>query len=188
MIGEMLDIAATAELLQIHPESVRRMARERRLPAFKVGREWRFKLVALESWMEVQAGEAGARHVVVVDDDKSVRTIIGISLARAGYKVDIAADAPAAIELIQKRLPDLFFLDLSLPGVSGVDLLHKIKAIDPRMPVVIITGYPNSRLLQGALKYSPLMVLTKPVDTPRLLDAAESALAMHREDRGARLS
>ena len=188
LVVRMLDIEGAAEFLQIHPESVRRMARNRRLPAFKVGREWRFKSAALEEWLDVQLDRAGERQVLVVDDEEAVLTVAAVTLGRAGYHVETTADGRSAIELVRNQIPDVLFLGLKVSGLRGVDILHEIKVLDPHLPVVIVTGRLESEFLQAALEYSPLLVLTKPVNTARLLDAAESAMAMRWGKRGTVLS
>jgi DNA-binding NarL/FixJ family response regulator len=75
-------------------------------------------------------------------------------------------------------------VDLKLPGGSGADVIREIRAKDKTVPVIVITGYPDSDLMHEAMAYSPLVVLAKPVDPGRLLTTVRSALSGHRPVKG----
>lgn len=126
-----------------------------------------------------EAGQSAAAVpcVLVVDDDEALRIIYDKVLKDAGYAVLAAATAEEAIALLQTHPPSLAFVDLVLPGASGVEVIRQLKALDETLPVVVVTGYPDSGLMHQALSYSPLTVLLKPFQPRRLVDAARSALA-----------
>ena len=70
-------------------------------------------------------------HVLVVDDDPDIRTVLAKGLADAGYACEEAADGPSAIEMVKRRGCDIVFMDLLMPGLSGVETIARIRAISP---------------------------------------------------------
>lgn len=158
-----LTVPQVAERLGLHPESVRKMVREGRLPAFKAGRSWRFDPAEIEAWRKRQQPATAGRRVLVVDDAVHVRDVIRITLEELGHRVIQAETGAGAIAALRQPLPDLILLDLKLPAGSGVDVLREARTLAPDLPVVIITGFPDSELMHRALAYGPFTVLAKPV-------------------------
>ena len=78
--------------------------------------------------------------LLVVDDDGRVRTVVSWQLESEGYQVIEAADGNAAWQAIVARRPDLVVLDLSLPGLTGLDLLRRLREAGDRTPVVVLSG------------------------------------------------
>jgi len=175
-----LTVAAVAEMLGLHSETVRRMVRERRIPAFKAGRSWRFDAGEIDSWRRRQRRALGGRaRVMVVDDSAHVRDVIRLTLEEAGYVVVLAETGDGAIASLGQVLPDLVLLDLKMPGGSGVDVIREIRVRSEDVPVIIVTGYPDSDLMHRAMEYGPFLVLAKPVAPDKLLAAVERALITH---------
>ena len=84
---------------------------------------------------------AGVRpSLLVIDDDNRVRTVVSWQLEAEGYAVREAADGNAAWQAIVEQRPDLVVLDLSLPGMSGLDLLRRLREAGDRTPVVVLSG------------------------------------------------
>lgn len=115
-------------------------------------------------------------HVLVVDDEQAIRDAFRSTFERAGYTVTSAATGEEAIAALRREPPDIAFVDLVMPGTSGVQVIRAIHDIDETLPVVIVTGYPDSELMHQALAYSPLVILAKPVQTKALLDTARNIL------------
>ncbi len=176
MIEDLSDIDETAELLGIHSETLRRFARQSKIPALKVGRAWRFSRERMNEWVETKHVRSGEVNVLVVDDEEPVREVIRITLEEENYHVTTVGDAPSAIEMLQASLPDIVLLDLELLNGSGVDVFEEICSKDKHIPVIIITGYPDSELLQKALRYGPFLVIVKSVMPNQLLDAVRGML------------
>jgi DNA-binding response OmpR family regulator len=88
-------------------------------------------------------------RVLVVDDDATVRDVIGRYLGDAGYRVDLAADGPTGLRAARERNPDAVILDLMLPGLSGLDVCRALRAEDERLPIVMLTalGEEDDRVL-----------------------------------------
>jgi CheY-like chemotaxis protein len=80
------------------------------------------------------------RRVLFIDDDPSVRQTLAYLLRKAGHAVAEAASGRAGIELFRENPTDIVFTDFGMPGLSGWDVARAVKALDPRVPVVYVTG------------------------------------------------
>ncbi|MHA6624162.1 response regulator transcription factor [Pseudonocardia sichuanensis] len=90
-----------------------------------------------------------ASRVLVVDDDATVRDVVGRYLDEAGYRVDLAADGPTGLRAARERGPDAVVLDLMLPGMTGLDVCRELRRDDERLPIVMLTalGEEDDRVL-----------------------------------------
>jgi two-component system phosphate regulon response regulator PhoB len=87
--------------------------------------------------------DVACSRVLVVDDDQRVRTVVSWQLEADGFAVTEAGDGAAALAQIARDRPDLVVLDLSLPGVGGLDVLRRVRAADgsaPPLPVIVLSG------------------------------------------------
>ena len=90
-----------------------------------------------------------ARRVLVVDDDKLIRTMLSDFLTEAGYVVDTAEDAKQALERLAEPY-DAMLSDIMMPGVSGLELLQQVRARSPQLGVFLLTAYPKLETLHEA--------------------------------------
>ncbi len=111
------------------------------------------------------------RRVLVVDDDGPVRTILARQLEALGVQVATAAGGAQAIVRLDAERFDALFLDLDMPGVTGLDVLLHVQRAAPNMPVVVVTGTLEAERIEGAMK-----VLGKPIDSVALGEALKQAL------------
>jgi len=81
------------------------------------------------------------KRVLVIDDDEAIRKVFLLALEGTRYQVDTTPSGETGIEMIQEQSYDLIYLDLKMPGMSGVDTLNKLRKINPDIPVYIITAY-----------------------------------------------
>jgi len=174
---DVLDPRAAAELLGMHEETVRRLARERKIPAYKVGGLWRFSRSMLYRWAEAQQTRQQPRRVLVVDDELAIRETVKRILEAEGYVVATAARGQEALEHVRRETPDAVLLDLKLPGMDGPATLREMRRLHATLPVIILTGYPDSDLMTQALEHSPVMLLAKPVDPDRMIEAVRCVMA-----------
>ena len=79
-------------------------------------------------------------NILVVDDDEDLREIIAINLQRIGYNVTTASGGAEAIEIMKEKRFSVVFVDLKMPGISGVDTIKGIRKIDSDVSIVVITG------------------------------------------------
>jgi len=124
----------------------------------------------------VRSNDQPAR-ILVVDDEESIRKMLRSTFESAGYSVETAATTSEAIAVLGREPPNIAFVDLVMPGGSGVQVVQAIREIDEFLPVVILTGYPDSELMHQAMAYSPFLVLAKPASSKTLLDTTRGVLA-----------
>lgn len=86
--------------------------------------------------------DASQRRILVVDDDEGIRLQLSWQLEADGFDVTLAADGAAALDELRAGVPDLMVLDLTLPGLSGLDVLRSVRAATPtrQLPVIILSG------------------------------------------------
>jgi DNA-binding NtrC family response regulator len=102
--------------------------------------------------------------ILVVDDELSVRDSLTKWFAEDGYRTEAAADAKEALEKLKPGYWDIVFLDIKLPGMDGMELQQRIKAIDPDATIIMITAYATVDTAVKSLKEGAYDYVTKPVD------------------------
>ncbi len=102
------------------------------------------------------------------------------TLERFGCRVRLATDGMEGLHLVRKETPNIILLDLKMPDMSGPQFLEELRKTYPALPVVTVTGYPNSDMMKQAMLYAPLMLLSKPADA-ELLERTNSQLGGQRE-------
>ena len=100
---------------------------------------------------------------LVVDDEESIRRFFATVLKDNQYDSVLVESGEMAVEKLKERPFDVIILDLIMPRMSGADTFREIRKIDKTVPVVIVTGYPNSDLMWEALEIGPFAVMKKPV-------------------------
>ena len=121
-----------------------------------------------------------ANRVLIIDDDESLRKVIGYMLEEAGYDVDRAASAEEGLRLLASRRPDLVLSDIKMPKRDGIELLGDIKRIDASIPVVILTAFASVETAVEAMKRGAADYLTKPISRDDLTLTVEKTLKLHR--------
>ncbi|MCK2086806.1 sigma-54 dependent transcriptional regulator [Thauera aromatica] len=116
------------------------------------------------------------RHVLVVDDEELYRELLSGRLTRQGYRVSEAADGPGALGHIERTGIDLALIDIKMPGMDGIELLGRIKQLDPHIEVVVLTGHGSIDTAIAAMKLGAFDYLTKPYTLTELDLIVERAL------------
>src|SRR5215471_19330726 len=119
-------------------------------------------------------------HILVVEDDESLRRVTEAQLERAGYRASAAADVTQALEVLHTQPYDLVISDLNLPDASGLDLLKKVRTEFPETAVVIVTAYGTIETAVEAIKLGAYDYLTKPVHPEELRALVTRVLERHR--------
>ena len=114
-----------------------------------------------------------AIRILVVDDEDSIRRRCVRLLARKGFDVVGTADGRSALDLLGKRSFDLVIADIRMPGLDGMELLERVKAADPAVEMVMMTGYAAVETAVKAMKAGARDYLTKPFDVEELLRVVE---------------
>lgn len=115
--------------------------------------------------------------ILVVDDKEMMRDSVGATLQRAGFGVLTADNAERALETVAKRRPDAIVTDLKMPGLSGLELLEKVRAIDDELPVVLMTAFGTIDSAVRAIKLGAFDYITKPFEGDELIIAVKRAIA-----------
>ena len=116
------------------------------------------------------------KTILVVDDEAGIRETVREILTDEGYRVLEAANASAALELIGSVSPHLVLLDIWMPDVDGIDLLKQVKAQEPEVKVIMISGHGNIHTALAAAKLGAFDFLEKPLSLDSLLETVHRAL------------
>jgi nitrogen regulation protein NR(I) len=115
-------------------------------------------------------------RILVVDDDQNILSAFEQLLTGQGYEVSRAQHGQEALDLLGSNRPDVVIMDICMPGLGGLETLQAIKAIDRRLPVIIITGHGTMETAVQAIKMGAVDYHVKPLDPEELLDSIASAL------------
>jgi excisionase family DNA binding protein len=165
--AEILNIREVAGHLKLPVSTVYRLAEQRKLPGHKVGRQWRFHQFVLDDWFRQHAATSRST-ILVVDDEPAIRELMVRALATTSRAVLTAGSGEEALGIVKRSDVGLVVLDLAMPGMNGVDTFRAIHSLRPALPVMIVTGYPDSDLMAQALEIGPFTMISKPVDLAQI--------------------
>ena len=115
-------------------------------------------------------------RILVVDDDESLRRVMQMQLEEAGYEVLVACQGVDGLNLIADITPDLVITDLKMPGISGLDLLRKLRQAYPETTVIMITAFGTVSTAVEAMKAGAYDYITKPVDYEQFILVVNRAM------------
>jgi len=192
MDATYLTTAEVIEYLHVNLRTVYRLLKAGRIPAVRVGRQWRFRRADLDAWLSTErprqgrstgatappAAPTGERRprILLVDDEESIRDLLSKTLALAEYDVETAPDGLIAAERLRLGSYDLLVTDLKMPGLDGLSLIREARRLIPSLPVIIITGFSTEAAAIEAINLGVTGYLTKPFRVPKVLAAAARAL------------
>ena len=176
---ELMTVEEVADYLRVTEKTVYRLLERGSIPATKVGHQWRFNNSSIDNWLKQNSVKKKA-DILVIDDEVAVRSLFKDVLEELGHRVTTAEAAAEGLELVKQRHFDLVFLDLKMPGMDGAELFHQIKIVKPRLPVTIITGYPDSDMMARALAHGPFGVMSKPFGESDIVAAVKNFLRITR--------
>ena len=110
----------------------------------------------------------GHPRILVVDDDEIVLAGLRATLGREGYGVEVSRSGYAAIDALSSGRFALVITDVMMPGLSGLELLERVRELAPETHIVVLSGYPRRELADEALKKGAAEFLVKPVVSERL--------------------
>jgi PAS domain S-box-containing protein len=116
------------------------------------------------------------KKILIIDDEKSIRTVFKTHLSKEGHNVQTAEDYTSALEIISEAHLDLIITDIILEGYSGIDILREVKDRDMHCPVIMITGEPNLETATDAVRLGAFDYIPKPVRKETLLRITNQAL------------
>ncbi len=120
------------------------------------------------------------QRILIVDDDASQRSLLQSFLSSQGLETDVAASAEEAVARLQGDPPALIVSDVRMPGMSGLELLRRVRQRHPELPVLLVTAYADVRDAVGAIRDGAVNYLEKPIDLDELLESVSRALGVQR--------
>jgi len=170
-----MTLEEVANYLRVTKKTIYRLLEGDNIPAMKVGRQWRFDKASIDIWLRQKSTETAA-NILVIDDDETICSLFRDTLEEVGHTVTTVGESSKGLALVKDRDYDLIFLDLKMPGMDGAELFREIRVVKPKLPVTIITGYPDSDLMASALAHGPLGIMSKPFSGSEILTAVNNYL------------
>jgi excisionase family DNA binding protein len=177
---QLLTTDQVLEYLHLNLKTVYRLIKAGKLPAVRVGRQWRFKkrdLDALLGGATPPPPAAARASLLIVDDEEAVRDLIATTLrsAEPAYDVSVASDGASALQMLRAKSFDVLITDLRMPGIDGMALIREARAISLDLRVVIITAVPSQTSAIDAVNLGVSGYLTKPFRLPQILSVVAKA-------------
>ncbi len=177
--------------LKVNLRTVYRLVDAGKLPAVRVGRQWRFRRRDVDAWLDqapaatvpppptvAAAPEpARARRVLVVDPDGASRDVIAGALRAAGHVVDTAPDGVVAAERLTAHAYELVVSELRLPGLDAFAVMRGARRATPDLRLMIVTGHSSEAAAIEALNFGVGGYLTKPSRPAEITAMAARVLA-----------
>lgn len=177
------------DYLQVNLRTVYRLIKAGKIPAVRVGRQWRVRRADLDAWLDGQRSRrtravasapsptpADRPRVLVVDDEASIRELLTRTLALTEYDVEAVADGRTGLDRLRQGPYDLLVADLRMPGMDGLTLIREARRLQPGLRVIIITGYSSEASAIEAVNLGVVGYLVKPFRVPQVLAAVARAL------------
>lgn len=118
----------------------------------------------------------GKEKILVVDDQVDMCHTLSDLLEAKGYAVIIAREGKTALEKIEKEKPNLVLLDIRLPGMDGIQVLKRIRKINPKLPVIMITGYGSKESAFRSIELGAFEYIQKPFENQQIVLTIKKAL------------
>lgn len=117
-----------------------------------------------------------SRRVLVVDDEEIVRSLLQQIVKEAGYDVVTAASGQEALDKVSRMNINAVFLDVNMPGISGIDVLRELTANWPDICVIMATGVADTQTAVEAMKLGAYGYITKPFNRNDIVLALQRAI------------
>ena len=166
-MDKLLSTKELAEYLNVKPLTIWRKVQSGEIPSMKIGNRLRFDKQKIDRWLQKKTRRV--EQILVVDDEPAVGDLIKNTLDGRGYQVTTVLSGIEALAIIKQKQFDIIFLDLLMKELYGDAVFKHVREIDKDVPVVIVTGYPDSEIMVKALEYGPFSVIKKPFTTNDIL-------------------
>lgn len=118
------------------------------------------------------------RKLLIVDDQNGIRVLLKEVFNSDGYETFEASAGRVALEILEKEKPDLVLLDMKIPGMDGLEILKRMKKIDPDIKVIMMTAYGELDMIKQASELGALTNFTKPFDIDDLRKAVNEQFSL----------
>ena len=122
-------------------------------------------------------------EILIIDDEKPTLAMFRLLLGAYGYNVVTAENGASGIDIFKRQKPHIVFTDIKMPGMDGMTVLKTLKAIDPEVQVIVMTGHGDKALAEQALDLAATTLLHKPIQRDKLDEAlklVEEQLALEK--------
>ena len=123
------------------------------------------------------------KKILIVDDDQDICLLLDKFLSKKGYETSTAQNGASATEILKQDKYDLVLCDFKLPDLNGLELIQKIKVINPEAALLLITGYSDVKVAVKAIKLGAFDYVTKPLYPDEILITIENALASKQKQK-----
>jgi excisionase family DNA binding protein len=176
------------EYLQVNLRTVYRLIKAGKLPAVRVGHQWRVKRADLDAWLDSQRSETARprraeatassdrARVLIVDDEPGIRDVLTRTLELTEYDVEAVPDGTTGLDRLRLGPYDLLIADLRMPGMDGMTLIREARRLQPSLKVVIVTGFSTESSAIQAVNLGVAGYLVKPFRLPQVLSVVSRAL------------
>ena len=115
------------------------------------------------------------KHLCILDDDKSIRWVLEKAFQKENFKVSSFEDAESILKNFEKIKPDIILSDVRMPGISGIDLVERLKREYPHIPIIIMTAFSDLETTVSSLQKGAYEYLTKPFDIDNVISIVKNA-------------
>src|SRR3954451_9666328 len=119
-------------------------------------------------------------RILVIDDEAAIRDSLRMTLEYEGYEFMGAATGQEGLAVAERDAPDLVLLDIKMPGMDGIEVLDRLRAMNETLPIVVISGHATIQTAVDATKKGAFQVIEKPLATDFLLISLRNALEQRR--------
>jgi excisionase family DNA binding protein len=168
---KLLTVHEVAELLSVHPNTVRQWSDQELLKSYRIGPrgDRRFRQDDVSKFLSLKSNH-NEYTALIVDDDAEICDILKDIVESKGYKVIVVNSGEEAVEAVNRKSFSLVFLDLVLPGLSGVKVLNHLKAIKSDAVVTVVSGYGETPIATEAMSLGPMFFVNKPFEVSTIHD------------------
>jgi two-component system nitrogen regulation response regulator GlnG len=128
--------------------------------------------------------DAHRTRVLIVDDDQDICLMLSALIQEEGWTSMAAPDGETALKMMPLEMPDLLLVDVNLPGINGMEVLRRVKEMDPQLPVILITAYAEIPSSVAAMRAGAFDYLAKPFQHPEVIRVVRAALEERKRRRG----
>ena len=115
-------------------------------------------------------------HILIIDDDDQLRKSFTKLLTEEGHQVQSAASGEEGLQIVRTAVPDVVVIDVRLPGMNGLETFRAIHALEPKLPVIIMTAFSTTETAIEATKMGAFDYVLKPFEIPDMLKTITQAI------------
>ena len=181
-----MTIKDVTQYLKLNRMTIYKLAKKGKLPAVKIGSEWRFDKELIDDWLKEKFGvrspgkkeikEKTGRTVLIVDDEKHICDFFASIVEKQGYRVEVATNGQKALKLVKEARPALILLDLEMPGMDGIEVLEELKRMKNTVPIIALSAYGELDLNIKATRLGSHNCIAKPFNQDRIRGVIEEAM------------